>query len=408
MKGFVWKAGNLAGIATDSARFALSELKVDKFRTILSLAGVSIGIFSIVSVFTLVDSLKESLDQGLEEFGKDVTFVEQMPLEPDLNEEGIFRWWEYVSRPQVTYDEYLFLAQHNSTFSQMCWTCFLDDGTTVGITPGWEMTIRNRIVSGRPFSAGELQYGAPVAIAGADYAKLHKTDSIVTLDGVRCTIIGTLERSGLNSVSLADTDKSIMIPARLAMRLNSFNGCRTSLAIKPAEGISDETFTAEIRALMRRYRRLSPQAKDNFSVNRLSFIVNEMENLFALVDSIGWIIGIFSLLVGGFGIANIMFVSVRERTAQIGLQMALGAKRRIIVLQYLTESVTLSVMGGAAGLAVVWLATLLLYRSPLPVSLSPGNAATGMLIAAIIGIAAGVAPATAAANLHPAEALLRE
>lgn len=401
MKGF-------AGIALDSAKFALSGLRVEKFRTVLSLSGVSIGIFSIVSVFTLVDSLQKSLNDGLREFGTDVAFIDKLPLEPDLNENGIFKWWEYVARPQVSYGEYLFLKENNTTFGGITWSCFLDGQNAVGVSPEWEMAVRNNVASGRKFTLPELLHGAPVAIAGADYAEANKLDSVVILDGIRCSIIGTLEKSGINSVSLADIDRSVLIPAKLAMRLSGFAGCRTSIALRPAPSAGQEACTREAASLMRRCRRLTPQAKDNFSVNRLSFIINEMQSLFRMLDSIGWIIGIFSLLVGGFGIANIMFVSVKERTARIGLQKALGATRRVIRTEYLTEAVTLSLSGGIVGLAAVWGVTLLLKGGPLPVTLSVGNALFGLSVAAIIGIAAGVAPATAAAKLDPAEALQEE
>ena len=405
MKGIEGKTGSLAWIAADSVKFALSGLRIDRFRTFLSLSGVSIGIFCIVAVFTVVNSLQESLNEGLMEFGSDVAFIEQMPLEPDLNETGIFKWWEYISRPQVSYNEYRYLRSHGTTFSDINWMCYFGDGSTIGITDGWEMSIHNRLASGRLFTRGELERGTPVAIAGAAYAKTHRADTCVTVGGLRCSIIGTLEESGINSVNAADIDGSLLIPAPLARRLNGFHDSRTSIALRPSDGVDSAAFTNEIRMLMRRCRRLSPQVRDNFSINRLSFIVNELESLFRMVDSLGWIIGIFSLLIGGFGIANIMFVSVRERTSQIGLQKALGAGKKVIILQYLSESSALSLLGGLGGIAAVWIVTLLLRGGPISITLGTGDILTGMTVALAIGIAAGVAPATSAANLHPAEAL---
>lgn len=405
MKGFEGKAGELLWLAADSVRFALSGLRIDRFRTVLSLSGVSIGIFCIVAVFSVVNSLQKSLNEGLMEFGSDVAFIEQMPLEPDLNETGIFKWWEYISRPQVSYNEYQFLRTHGTTFSDINWMCYFGDGATIGITDGWEMSIHNKLASGRSFTLAELERGSPVAIAGAAYGKTHRADSSVTVGGLKCSIIGTLEESGINSVNPADIDCSLLIPAPLARRLYGFHDSRTSIAVRPAAGVDSSAFTNEIRMLMRRCRRLPPQAKDNFSINRLSFIVNELESLFRMIDSLGWITGIFSLLIGGFGIANIMFVSVKERTSQIGLQKAIGARKKTIVLQYLSESSALSLLGGLAGIAAVWVVTLLLRSGPIRITLGAGDILTGLAVALTIGIAAGVAPATSAANLHPAEAL---
>ena len=206
MKGFEGRCGNLVWIAADSVKFALSGLKIDRFRTILSLSGVSIGIFCIVAVFTVVDSLQESLNEGLEEFGSDVAFIEQMPLEPDLNETGIFKWWEYISRPQVSYNEYRHLRNNGTTFRDINWICYFNDGATIGVTDGWEMSIHNKVASGRTFTGEELSRGMPVAIAGAEYRKKHKAGSTVNVGGQRCLIIGTLEASGVNSVNLADID----------------------------------------------------------------------------------------------------------------------------------------------------------------------------------------------------------
>lgn len=408
MRRLEGKAGSLMQIAADSASFALSGLKTDRFRTILSLSGVSIGIFSVVAVFTLVDSLQESLNEGLRQFGSDVVFVERIPLEPDLNETGIFKWWEYISRPEVSYREYLYLKENGRTFGDTGWACFLNDGDILGVDGESGLFVHNKIGKGRSFTEAELKRGAAVAVAGADYASAHKVDSIVNLYGVRCTIIGTFESSGINSASLADVDRSIFVPAKLAMRMNGFAGCRTSLALRPAKGVGEEAFTNDIVSLMRRCRRLTPGTEDNFSINRLSFIISEMDELFGMVDMIGWIIGAFSLLVGGFGIANIMFVTVKERTWQIGLQKAIGAKKRTVVFQYLTEAVTLALMGAGAGIALVWLVSLPLNFGPLDIRLSLSNVLSGIVTAVIIGIAAGVAPATTAANLHPAEALVQE
>lgn len=385
--------------------FALAGLGNDKFRTALSLSGIAVGIFSIIAVFTLVDSLKRSLKEGLRDFGSDVVFVEQIPLEPDLNEDGTFRWWKYIGRPQLSFDEYEFLREQGKTFSNITWCCFPEDGKVLGVTRGWELTIRNKLRSGRPFTLREMESGSPVALVGADYAESHQGESTVALDGCTYKIVGVFERSGINSISLAEIDGSVVIPAQRARRLQHFAGCRQSITIAPSANVSQEEFIAEIRTLLRRYRRLPAGQEDNFAINRLSFIVEQVESLFSMINKICWIIGVFSILVGGFSIANILFISVKERTGQIGLQKAIGARKVDILLQFLYEAVILATMGALAGMFLLWLITLCLKGSAVPLSLSAANVLLGIGLAFIIGIAAGVAPATAAANMNPVEAI---
>jgi len=385
--------------------FALSGLGNDKFRTALSLSGIAVGIFSIVAVFTLVDSLKRSLDEGLREFGSDVVFVEQIPLEPDLNEDGTFRWWKYVERPQLSFREYEYLRDEGKCFSKITWSCYPQDGRVVGVTDGWELTIRNKLSSGRPFTLREMLDGAPVALVGADYADEHPGEKKLLLDGCTYEIIGVFERSGINSISLTEIDGAVVIPAVRARGLQHFAGCRQSITIAPSANVDEDTFLTEIRTLLRSYRHLSPDMEDNFAINRLSFIVEQVETLFSMINKICWLIGLFSILVGGFSIANILFISVKERTAQIGMQKALGARRLDILLEFLYEAVLLAVIGAAAGMIFLWLVTLCFKGSAIELSLSFGNILLGLGLAFLIGIAAGVAPATAAANMNPVDAI---
>lgn len=385
--------------------FALAGLGNDRFRTALSLSGIAVGVFSIVAVFTLVDSLKRSLEDGIREFGGDVVFVEQIPLEPDLDENGTFRWWKYIERPQISFREFEYLKEHGKSFGNITWNCFPEDGKVVGVTAGWELTIRNRITSGRPFTLREMESGAPVAMIGADYAKEHEGEKSVVIDGCNYEIVGIFERSGINSVSLSDIDASVAIPAVRARGLSRFAGCRQSVTIAPAANADDTEFINEIRTLLRRCRNIPPDGEDNFAINRLSFIVEQVESLFGMINRICWIIGIFSILTGGFSIANILFISVRERTSQIGLQKAVGATKRDIMLQFLYEAVLLALIGAVAGMFLLWLITLCTRGAALELHLGLSNLLLGIGLAFTIGIAAGVAPATAAANMNPVDAI---
>ncbi|MBQ7640414.1 MAG: ABC transporter permease [Bacteroidales bacterium] len=405
MKGFWIWAGALARSVGESFALALSQFRSDRFRTGLSLSGIAIGIFSTVAALTLVDSVHQTMNDGFADFGGDLVLVEQIPLEPDFDEEGGLRWWDYLGRPPVTREEYRFLAENGTHIDLIGYTQCSNRDLILGVWGNWQLAVHNPIAQGRTFSAAELSSGRAVALVGAGYADTHPGEKSVSIDGRRFDIIGTFARSGINAVSLADIDESVVIPGEAARTLFGASEGRSTITIQPKPGVSEEALDAEIRTLLREYRHLDPTAPDNFALNRFSFIIREMGDLFSLIDTIGWIIGLFSLLIGGFGIANILFVAVKERTREIGIQKALGATQGTISLQFLTEAATLSLAGGGAGLAAVWLLTLPLRRSLVPLTLSAGHLCTGILTALIIGIAAGMAPAISAAKMHPARAV---
>ena len=398
-------AGTLGRSVGESVALAAGQFRSDRFRTGLTLAGIAIGIFSTVGALTLVDSVQQSINEGVADFGGDVVLVEQIPLEPDFDEEGSLRWWDYLGRPQVTREEYLFLAENCRSAEELCYAQFLNNSVIISVTGDWRLSIRNPIAEGRAFSAAELNGGSAVAIVGADYAAEHPEERALSIDGRRFEIIGVFARSGVNAMSLADIDAAVVIPGEAARSLPGAAEARSSIAVRPKSGVTAEALDAELRTLMRQVRHQDPATPDNFALNRFSFIVRELADLFSLIDTIGWIVGLFSLLIGGFGIANILFVAVRERMREIGIQKALGATRSAISLQFLTEAAVLSLAGGGAGLAGIWLLTQLLHRSPVPIILTSGHLCAGIATALIIGIAAGMAPAISAAKMHPAEAV---
>jgi len=447
----------LGKFASESVVYAFRQLRGDRFRTLLSLTGISIGIFTIVTTLTLVDSLEKSITDSFNEFGSDVAFIEQMPIEPDLNEDGAFRWWEYASRPQVSIDEYRYVRDNMPKDSKIAFAAHLsypvsygnttsEAGEVIGLAGDWELEIREQVKEGRRFSERELSEGADVAILGNNAAlrlfekerkmldgentKMvgHKKEIIreeinriedteesrkrndlyneeaenksITIGGRRVSVIGILERSGDSMVSLTDVDEAVLIPAGCAEKIAnlSTNRCTITTTAK-----SDNE--QNIRQLIRQYRRLKPDEEDNFAVNRLSFVIEQMGGIFKLANILGWIIGGFSLLVGGFGIANIMFVAVSERVAEIGLQKALGARRSFIISGFLTESAVLTVMGGAIGIAFTSIIAASIPDGLIDITLSFENVIKGLAISIMTGIVAGVSPALSAAHLNPVDAL---
>ena len=321
---------------------AFRELKADRFRTLLSLLGVSIGIFSIVAALTLVDSLRAVVRDSFATYGSDVLFVEREPLEPDLNEDGEFRWWVYASRPPVTWREYRYLAEvggieegGSGAFERMAFAAY-GLRNAVGVDGDWSLLVPQPLASGRPFTTREVATGAPVALVGAE-AEASPGDAI-WIGGARYEVIGVFSKAGMTTVSPVDIDHVRLVPYR------TLHGpvVRSSILLSGA----DET---AVRRMMRSVRRLPPEADDNFAMNRLSFLLDEINHIFTLVSRLGWIIGLFSLLVGGIGIANMLYVSVEERKPQIGICRAIGARRRDIGRQFLAEAIVLSLLGAAGG-----------------------------------------------------------
>lgn len=373
---------------------AFRELRADRFRTLLSLSGIAVGIFSIAAALTLVDSLQQSLQEGFAAFGRDLLFVEREPLEPDLNEDGEYRWWEYATRPPVTWREYRYLAEAGGdSFSQIAFAAY--STSTVGVDGDWRLLIPQPLAKGRGFTEEELEAGKPFVMIGS------KVDASlgdrIWLDGNRYEVIGVFDPAGLTSVSPVDIDQVRLVPSR------GQKGpvLRGSILLSGAQ-------PERVRLLMRNCRRLTPLEKDNFSLNRLTFLLDEMNGLFALAAKLGWLIGAFSLLAGGIGMANMLYVSVEERRTQIGICRALGARQKTIERQFMGEAVLLSLLGATGGIGLLTLIVLLLKIGPrtmLSLTLTARTVLTALGLALLLGLIFGTAPARSAARLSPVEAM---
>lgn len=374
---------------------AFRQLKADRLRSLLSLLGVSVGIFSILASLTLIDSLRATVRDSFEAYGSDVLFVEREPLEPDLNEDGVFRWWVYAGRPPVTWREYRYLEERcDGAFSKIAYAAYGRDA--VGVAGEWSLLVPQPLAAGRGFTSRETDQGAPFALVGADVDAT--VGDILWIEGARYEVIGVFAKAGMTTVSPVDIDHVRLIPCR------TMHGpvLRSSIVLSEA----DESL---VRSLLRTVRRLPPGAPDDFSFNRLSFLLDEMNEIFTLVSRLGWIIGLFSLLVGGIGIANMLYVSVEERKPQIGICRALGAKRAVIVREFLSEAVALSLLGALGGIflaaAGIAAARLAMAGGGLPLVLSLRAILTGLAVALALGLLFGASPARTAARLTPVEAI---
>jgi putative ABC transport system permease protein len=402
----------------ESIRFAWQALRSNILRTILSLLGVTIGIFSIVAIYSFVDSMNAGIREQIDSFGKGVVYVGKWPWVMANN----YPWWKYMNRPTMKYSEYKFLTD-NTTSAQSI--AIMDGRSTtlkngnnsidtrlLGVSYDYNKISDVPVESGRYFLTSETDNSAYSVILGATIKEaLFPTldDAVgqtIKINGIKFKVIGTMKKKGEDLISLGGSpDERAFIPYTCYASIFQKDEPEPDIAIKAFESDKgQEILEGEVTGLMRSRRGLKPAQEDNFSINRLDGAVKFFDSIFGALGLGGGIIAGFSLLVGGFGIANIMFVSVKERTNIIGIQKSLGAKNYFILFQFLFEAVFLSLIGGAVGIALVWLLSLADFGS-LKLVLSNANIFKGTITAMVIGIIAGIVPAWIAARLDPVVAI---
>jgi putative ABC transport system permease protein len=228
----------------------------------------------------------------------------------------------------------------------------------------------------------------------------------IKVQGFTVFIVGVFEKMG-EDIFGTSMDKRVLVPVKLITQMvDPRTDMGQSIIVKGKSDVPAARLSEELEGIMRSIRRIKPSAENDFALNEVSLISNQLDGLFSVLNIAGWIIGGFAILVGGFGIANIMFVSVKERTKIIGLQKALGAKSRFILLEFLFEASVLSMIGGAIGLLIIYALTYIVSKTmDFNLVLTAFNIAKGLIISIVIGLIAGVVPARAAAKLDPVTAM---
>ena len=405
----------------ESFLFAWKALRTNLLRTTLSLLGVTVGIFSIIAVFTAVDSLERSIKDSLNFLGTNNINIEKWPY--GLG--GPYPWWTYLKRPYVTYDEYKFvkdnvknakatsiftvrggvIAKHENNSST--------DISLLGVVYDHKDVYEIPIEEGRYFTREEGDGAANAAIIGYRSASelFPNTSPIgkeIKIRGLKYHVIGVIKEEGDSFLGAPSNDDNIYLPYRAFQKIyysGRRRGVEPRITVKGLEAdIGLVELEAELRGLMRKKRSLKPKENDDFALNRPEAIANFIGTTFDAVSVAGAIIGGFAILVGGFGIANIMFVSVRERTNIIGIQKSLGAKNYFILFEFLFEAVFLSLIGGGVGVVLVYLISFVSLGS-LDLVLTTGNVILGLGISAVIGVLSGIVPALMAARLDPVIAI---
>ncbi|MCF8364264.1 MAG: ABC transporter permease [Bacteroidales bacterium] len=408
----------LLKLIRESYLFAFQAIMVNKLRTILSLSGITIGIFSVISVLSVFDSLEKSIRDSLSELGSNILFVQKWPWG---TMGGEYPWWKYLNRPEATLDELEEIQKRASTAEAATYTFgtsrtlkhlnnSVDNARINAISHDYEKVMPINIKYGRYFTRTESLAGRNVAIIGSEIAKslFPSTDPIgqdIKVFGSKVSVIAVLVSQGEGTFGNS-TDEQIFLPVNFVRNFVNIRNIGTTIMIKGRPEVSNQQLKDELTGIMRSLRKLKPGEEDNFALNEVSAINQNLQAFFSGLALIGWIIGGFSLLVGGFGIANIMFVSVRERTNIIGIQKAIGAKRYFILLEFLFEAVFLSLLGGVIGLFLIFLGTILLKDAmPFPLLLSQSNIVLGLVISTVIGLGSGIIPAWKASRLDPVEAI---
>ncbi|MDD3859232.1 MAG: ABC transporter permease [Bacteroidales bacterium] len=403
----------------DSVKFALNSLVINKLRTVLSLLGITIGIFSIISVMTTIDSLERSIRDNVSSLGDNKIYIQKWPWSFGKD----YPWWKYMNRPLPNLDETEKIKQQSIYSESVAFAAstsktaeyedkYVENAGVMLLSHDYDQVQAIDIEKGRYFSQLESNNGKNVAVIGAVIAEslfgeLNPIDKKIKIAGRKISIIGVCKKEGEDMFN-SSMDEVIMIPVNFGKNIFDIesDALNPFIIVKAKENVSAEQLVDELTIIMRTIRRLKPMEEDNFALNQASMISKGLDSIFKILDIAGIIIGGFAILVGGFGIANIMFVSVKERTKEIGIQKAIGAKSYLILIQFLTEASVLSLVGGIVGLILVWLLTLVASSmTPLHFALSFGNILSGTLISIVIGVVSGYAPARKAAKLDPVTAM---
>ncbi|MES2269196.1 ABC transporter permease [Mucilaginibacter lutimaris] len=404
----------------ESFLFAFDALRQNKLRTMLSLLGVTIGIFTIIAVFSAVDTLRNNLQKSVNKLGSNSIYIQKWPWVGEDN----FPWWKYMQRPVPKLRDFEQLTRRSQTAKAISYEISIDnrtvkylsntvDGAQIdAVSHDHDKTWNFDFQDGRYFTDIESRTGAPVTIIGADIAEAlfpggTGVGKQIKIMGRKVTIIGVFAKEGKDMLGIT-SDNEILLPLNFAKNVIDIENERYNpqIVVRGMDKLSDVEVESEVRGLMRSIHSIRPGGEDDFSLNKSTILTNQLDQLFGIVNIAGAIIGGFSILVGGFGIANIMFVSVKERTNIIGIQKSLGAKNYFILLQFLIEAISLCLMGGFIGLLLVYLGTLgVKAASGIEVVLDMGNIIFGIGISVAIGMISGIVPAWFASRLDPVEAI---
>lgn len=409
----------LLSILWNSFRMALQELRVNKLRTFLSLFGITIGIFCIIGVLATVDSLERKVQNDIKAFGNNTIYIDKW----NYGGGNDYPWWKYIKRPPMRIEEMRFIKSKSQLASNSAMFVsnnvnlsymdnILSNVNLYGVSEEFNNIQTIDIDYGRYINETEFSRGTTTGIIGykvADelYGNAQKAvGKEVVYNGKHVIVVGVIKKQGQSFVGGFDYDQSLIVPYRYFASVYNPDNSSPFIMVQGKTNIASVALQDELVGIMRQVRRLSPTDEDNFSANDVAQFSEQVKGFFGQVSAGGWAIAGLSLIVGAFGVANIMFVTVRERTSQIGLKKALGAKRRTILTEFLIESAFLCIIGGLVGLGLVWLLALVLSSVlPFAIVIAPNIIILALSICIILGIISGIIPASIAAKMDPVVAI---
>lgn len=407
-------------ILSNSFRLAVLELRNNKLRTTLSLLGVTFGIFCIIGVLATVNSLEQNVQNDIKSLGSNTIYIDKW----DYTGGPDYPWWKFVNRPKPKYEEMRMLQSYTPLIEKITFVLqargnvengnsMLERVQVVGPTEQFIDIQPFEIAYGRYFTSSEFALGGAVAVIGHENAELlfgkaeNAIGKIIKVRGKSSTVVGVIKKQGKGFLGGGwEFDQSILFSYPYFRTVFMERGTDPVIMVQGKEGVDIEAFRGELKASMRNIRRLGPKEDDDFSLNAVSDFSKQAAGFFSSVSVGGWFIGILSLIVGAFSIANIMFVTVRERTSIIGLKKAIGAKRQTILIEFLLESSFICLLGGMIGLLMVFGLTFVLTQAfGFPVFISFKIMMLAVSICIAIGVLAGIIPASIAARMDPVVAI---
>ena len=405
----------------ESGKIAINAIAANKGRGGLTALGIIIGIVAVITTMTAANGLQSTFRQTFASVGADVIYVSKRPwvqMGPDF---------EFQNRPEITLQVSDAITQKlqgraivnpsiRTSQSLKFKNNELDSIPVIGTTDK-QVLVSTRVPAvGRFMMPFDLQYKRRVAVIGSDVAEGLFGTSNAALDKqfkigrYNFRVIGVMEKQGSSFFGGPNFDRQVYVPISTFSKTFGTQGGRQSVdvAIKAPPGVALEDFESEAVGLMRGIRGLKPIEKDDFSLNKLDTILDAYNNTMGVVVLVGLAITSISLFVGGVGVMNIMLVSVTERTKEIGIRKAIGAKRRSILLQFLFESSVICLFGGIIGVCISAILTSIIDANLMPASLSPGIVGAALAVSVAVGVVSGMIPAWRGAKLDPIDALRYE
>lgn len=410
-------------IVFSSLKMALQELWKNKLRTFLSLFGITIGIFCIIGVMATLGSLEHNIQSEIKSFGTNTIYVDKWDY--GAGGDGQYPWWKYVNRPAPKYEQ---LEQIMERTPSAKYSAFkinrqsdveyedntLKDVLIYGMSDDFNNIQSVDISYGRYISPSEFQQGTNSAVIGNEIAELlfvnpeRAVQKSISVKGKKIQIVGVIKKQGNQMLGGWQLDKAVITPYRFGRTIMDERDMNSQplILVQGLDNVTNVILKDDLKGAMRAINKLSPTQEDNFALNDVNEWSKAFEQAFSGINMGGMVIGGISLIVGLFGVANIMFVSVKERTSQIGLKKAIGAKSRIILVEFLLESAFLCLIGGLIGLLLVFGLTKLLTNAfNFPIYISTANLIWAIGICFVVGVLAGIIPAVIASKMNPVVAI---